>query len=258
MDRAGLAGGVGGRSVRSSSRSRSSGLHRSPRHGGRGRSSVAGRRTFPSQRCRRMRRPTHRSNHVVTAQGRHELPAPELRSSGGADRTTGHVTTPSNSVVQRCHGHLRLHRGVNGVPDDPVGRGVLERTDVQPPFTRPVFGDVADPEPIRSPCGELAPGPPLVVDHGTQVAVNRRTGPFHTARLLPERRPPAVARADLPRRPGRHRYAGVAGLIDQKPVAEFGVVTVGVEQRVGAVGLIEFRSGDRGSRANGSRAGGRC
>ena len=43
----------------------------------------------------------------------------------------------------------------------------------------------------------------------------------------------------------RHRLAGVAGFVNEEPVAELGVVAVGVEQRVGAVGLLELGVGDR-------------
>ena len=63
--------------------------------------------------------------------------------------------------------------------------------------------------------------------------------------LLPERGPPAQLGADLPRGPLGHRLARSAGLVDQEPVAELGVVAVGVEQRVRAIGRGQLGVGDR-------------
>jgi hypothetical protein len=47
-----------------------------------------------------------------------------------------------------------------------------------------------------------------------------------------------------PRGPIGHRFTGVAGFVGQEPVAELGVIAVGVEQRVGAVGPLELRDSD--------------
>jgi hypothetical protein len=63
--------------------------------------------------------------------------------------------------------------------------------------------------------------------------------------LLPEHTPPDQVGADLPRGALGHRLAGVAGLIDQEPVAELRVLAVGVEQRVRPVGRSQVGVGDR-------------
>lgn len=57
--------------------------------------------------------------------------------------------------------------------------------------------------------------------------------------------PPAVGRADAPCRPLGHGLTGLGCLVDEEPVPELGVLAVGVEQRVGSVGLDQFGVGDR-------------
>jgi hypothetical protein len=98
-----------------------------------------------------------------------------------------------------------------------------------------VLGDVGQPQPVRGIGGEV------VFD---QVVVDRRPGQFaFPAAPLPERRP-AQLRAELPGGPLGHRLTRDPGLVDQEPVAELGVVAVGDEQRVGAVGRGQLGVGD--------------
>ena len=64
------------------------------------------------------------------------------------------------------------------------------------------------------------------------------------AALLSEHGPPLVVPADPPRSPLTHPLAHGLCLADEEPVAELGIVPVGVEQRVGSVGLDELGLGD--------------
>ena len=64
------------------------------------------------------------------------------------------------------------------------------------------------------------------------------------APLLPEHGPPLVVTADPPRRPLTHLLASLRRFTDQEPVAELGVVAVGVQQGVGAVCLDQLGLGD--------------
>jgi hypothetical protein len=160
-----------------------------------------------------------------------------LRSAIRVNDATSHVTAHRDGVAQRAHGQLGLHPRVDRVADDPVGVDVLDRAEVELALAGAVLGDVGQPQLVRSTGGEVA------LD---QVVVDRRAGLLALpALLLAEGAPPAVVRTDPPRRPLRHQHAGVAGLVDQKPVTELRVVAVGVEQRVGPVGLLELGIGDR-------------
>ena len=77
--------------------------------------------------------------------------------------------------------------------------------------------------------------------------MDRRAGPPGPALLgFAEGAPPAVGRADAPRCPLAHGLTGLGCLVDEEPVAELGVLAVGVEQSVGAVGLDQLGVGDRG------------
>ena len=184
----------------------------------------------------------HRSDHVVTAQSADEFPAAKLRSSIRVDHATGHVAAPGDGVVQRRDREPGLHPRVDRVAHDPVGVDVLERADVKLALVGPMFRDVADPQLVRAVGSEHVPGPAVLVDDGAQVVVDRWPGLLAVlAALLTERDPPAVVRADPPRSPRCHRLAGISGFVDQVPVAELGIIAVGVEQGVGTVGLVEFR-----------------
>ena len=156
-----------------------------------------------------------------------------MRSSVRVDHTAGHVRAPGDGVAERSHSEPGLHPRVDRVADDPVGVDVLKRADVQLPFTGPMLGDIPEPQLVGRPGSEV----PL-----DQVVVDRRPRllALPAGLLLPERAPPAVVRADPPRGPLSHRDPGVSCLVDQEPVAELRIVAVGVKQRVGPVGLLEF------------------
>ena len=64
------------------------------------------------------------------------------------------------------------------------------------------------------------------------------------AALLPEHGEPLVVAADLPRGPLTHHLARFRGLADQEPVAELGILQVGIQQGVCSVGLDQFGLGD--------------
>lgn len=63
-------------------------------------------------------------------------------------------------------------------------------------------------------------------------------------RNLGEHAPQLILRADPPGGALGHRLAGLSGLFDQVAIADLGVVVMGVEQGVGAIGLDEFGVGD--------------
>lgn len=133
-------------------------------------------------------------------------------------------------------GQSRLHLGVDAVADDAVGERVFDRTEVELAFAGAVLGDIAEPQLIWCIGGEL-PADQIVVHRWTGLAVL-------TAFALAERTPAAVVRTDPPGG-ARHRLTSLAGLIDQEAIAELRIISVSIEQGVGAVGLNEFGIGDR-------------
>lgn len=91
--------------------------------------------------------------------------------------------------------------------DDPVGPHVLDRAEVQLPFTRPVFRQVGQPRLVRTWRGEVP---------AHQVVMRRRAhGSPPAGLLLPEHAPPTVVGADAPHGPLRPDVAGVGDLVEE-------------------------------------------
>lgn len=123
--------------------------------------------------------------------------------------------TPGDGVVQGGHGQAGLHPRINGVAHDPVAEGVLDREEVQLAVAGGVFGDVCEPQAVRSVSGEVA---------ADQVVVHRRAGLLDPAALLAEHAPPVVVPADPPRGPVGHRGTRAAGFVGQEAVAQLGIL----------------------------------
>ncbi len=100
-----------------------------------------------------------------------------------------------------------------------------------------MFGDVGQPQLVRL-AGRELPTDEVVMGRRTDLGTLRGLA-------LPEPRPPAHLRADAPHRPLTHPMAGVADLIGEEPVAELGIVTVRVEDRVREARVVELGVGDR-------------
>lgn len=64
------------------------------------------------------------------------------------------------------------------------------------------------------------------------------------AALLPEDGPPLVVSADPPRGPLAHALANGFCFAGEEPVAELGIIAVGVEQGVRPIGLDQLGLGD--------------
>ena len=90
-------------------------------------------------------RPPHRPGHPVAVERPDEIPGPELRSAIAVQDAPVDVFTPGHGVVQGGHGQAGLHPLVDGVAHDPVAEDVLDRAEVQLPFTGGVVGDVREP-----------------------------------------------------------------------------------------------------------------
>ena len=151
---------------------------------------------------------------------------------------SGDVVAAGHGVLERTDRQTGLHPGVYGVADDPVGEDVLDRAEVQLALAGLVLGDVRQPQFIRADGGEV-PTDQIIVDWRTWLLA------LPAGLALAECAPPAVVSTDPPRSPIRHRLANLAGLVGQQPVSELRVIPVGVEERVGAIGLHEFAGGDR-------------
>ncbi len=83
----------------------------------------------------------------------------KLRSPIRMQDTTGHVATHPDRVLQRRYCQLRLHSGVDRVPHDASGVGVLDRAEVELALAGVVLGDVGQPQPVRHLGCETRAGP---------------------------------------------------------------------------------------------------
>ena len=148
----------------------------------------------------------------------------------------GSVTTPKYRVVQGVYCETRFHPVADGVADDPSGEHVLDRAEIELALVGPVLGDVGQPQLVDVIRGEV----PL-----DQVIVHRRSRALpDLAALLPERRPPLVVPADPPRSPLAHPLTHGLHFAGEEPVAELGIIQVGVEQGVRPIGLDQLGLGD--------------
>lgn len=77
---------------------------------------------------------------------------------------------------------------------------------------------------------------PLVMD--------RRAGTAFPSPDLRERGSPSHRRAQSPRGPFTHRLAGSGCLVGEKAMPEFGIIAMGIEQRVHPMGLFPLAVSD--------------
>lgn len=134
------------RSNRNRSAARSAARRGGRAAGGPARSSAATRRTIPSPRCRRPRRPGHGADQPVAGQSPLHLPSAELRSAVGVQDATGDVTVSAgDSHVDRGDHEPGFHPRVECPADDRIGAQVLDRAAVDLAFGGPALGEVGDP-----------------------------------------------------------------------------------------------------------------
>jgi hypothetical protein len=67
-----------------------------------------------------------------------------------------HRASQRDGVAQRVDGQLRGHPLVDGVADDALGAGVLDRAEVELSLACRVLGDVGQPELVGAFRGEVA------------------------------------------------------------------------------------------------------
>ena len=151
---------------------------------------------------------------------------------------SGDVAAASgDSHLDRSDDEPGLHAAVDGPADDPVRVHVLDGAEVDLAFTRPMLGDVREPQLVRCRRGEV-PAHQVVMGWGAGLRALPSLG-------FAEARPPAVVAADPPHHPIRHLgVAAVADLIGQEPIPELGIIAVRVEDRVRQPGLVELAVGE--------------
>lgn len=150
----------------------------------------------------------------------------------------GAVARLGDGVVQRVDGHAGIHRRFDRVPHDPAREHVFDRAEIDLALGDAVLGDDGQAHLVRRVGDEPVRDHPMVVFEVEQVVVDRRTALVAIAApFVPKHGPPAVAQRDPPRCAIRHRLAGLMRLVGEQPVPDLGVVAVGVEQRVDAIGL---------------------
>ena len=153
------------------------------------------------------------------------------------DDATGGVATPGYRVVQGVHCEVRLHPIADGVTDDAAGEQVLDRVEVEPALVGSTLCDAGQPQFVDVVGGEVALHKSVVDRRSKALPV--------LAPLLAKHGEPLVVSVDPPRRPLAHHFTRFGGPADQEPVAEFGIISVAVQQGVGAIRLDQFGLGDR-------------
>ena len=160
-----------------------------------------------------------------------------MTASVRVEDASSHILASQDCDLDGLDGQAGLHPRLDGIADDPVGAGVLDRAEVELALTGRMLGDVSQPQPVRDLGLELAADEVVV---GGGVDLGRLAG-----LLLAEHRPPAVGRADLPHRPLADFEPGIVDFVGQEPVAELRIVPVGVEDGVGQLRLVPLGVGDR-------------
>ena len=132
-------------------------------------------------------------------------------------------------VAGRCDGQGRFHPGVDRVADDLVRPHVLDRAEVDFALIGAMLGDVGQPQLVRACRGEV----PL-----DMVVVDGRAGFAPQAAFLREHGPEPLLGAQPPDPVLARLQASLLEFVADEPVAERGVVLVGVPRRVGQVSVV--------------------
>lgn len=108
--------------------------------------------------------PPYRAENLVPVERSDELPGAKLRSATTVNNSPCNALTSGNSILQGCDGQAGLHPRADGVAHDPLAQDVLDRAEIQLPFSREMLGNVGEPELVRPVGSEIAAGE--VVMHG--------------------------------------------------------------------------------------------
>ena len=109
------------------------------------------------------------------------------------DDAAGHVSSPGDRAVQCVHCEAGLHPIRDGVADDPARVGVLDRAEVELALAGGVFGDVGEPQLVRSGRGEVALSTDTVRAGLTYSALNNVGTLVSTAKSLMDVAPEGAA-----------------------------------------------------------------
>lgn len=134
-------------------------------------------------------------------------------------------------VLQRPHRKRGLHTWPDGVADNPVRPDVFRRAHIQATFVRPLLGNVGQPQPVRTGCGELA------LD---KVITHRGTGTTGTALTFGDHRTNTCLFTQPPYTPFSDHVAQVLHLVSEEPVPELRVLSMELTQHLNEMLIISF------------------
>lgn len=118
---------------------------------------------------------------------------------------------------------LGVHPIRDRVADDPVAEAVLDGAEIQLPLRAAMFAELGQPQPVRG-CGGEFP-----VHRSGCTGVWPAWSGALSSRTWTTTRCPSTAATWC----GHRRRIPLSGLVGQEPVAEPGVISVGVEEGVG-------------------------
>ena len=177
----------------------------------------------PSRRCRRTRRLCPSSPAGRCSSGRRRTSETGTGCPVGV-HNRGLRGPQTDLVAQRSDGQRRLHPRVDGVAHDLVRVQVLDRAHVELPLGGGVLADIGHPHSVRRIRGEGVRGAAVLVDHGEEVVVDRRTGLAVQPTLLGVRRPQPLGRAEPPDAVVADLVASVRQVISDEAIAELRVI----------------------------------
>ena len=93
-----------------------------------------------------------------------ELSASKLTSPVRVDDASGDIPAPCNGVIDCVDGDSGFHPVRDGIPNNPPGEHVFDRTQVKLSFPGPMFRDIHQPKAIWCSCREVSSHE--VVTHG--------------------------------------------------------------------------------------------
>ena len=129
--------------------------------------------------------------------------------------------------------------------NDPVRKDVLDRAKVKLAFPGVMFGDVGQPNLVRSLCFEVMPDPAMVINGCEKIVMNRRAGPAGLALLSGVRSPYPTDPAKPVNPVLRTLDPFVFEFIGEEPVTQGRVILVEVVKDVDDFGVVPLTLRDR-------------
>lgn len=129
--------------------------------------------------------------------------------------------------------------------DDPVRKHILDRAKISPAFTSGMFGDVGELNLVRAGCGELVPGPTMLVNSREEIVMGQRSEFAGPALLFGVR---SMDPGDLARPVNPILTGGdpdILEFVGEEPVAQGRVILMDLDQPVDDLRVVHIPATSR-------------